>query len=387
MQYPQWLSPFVFNPNIPILGNLRWYGVMYLIGIFVWFVTMRHFIKRGDLKMPIDDNGGLYDLALYITLGIILGGRFGFFILYSPLTFIEAPWEIFGFIMQGQTVFNYMFFISLFGGLLFLLLGGPGALKEARIDSNKKKYASVLIGILIILASLFIIAAINIFPAGGVEMTGLMGMAFHGGITGVIVGLLLFCKKYNFTFLQLSDYIVVPAAWGLFFGRLGNFVNAELWGRRTSSWIGMRFPRYPEAGGYRAWKHLYARWMDTVKESGSEITNELLYPPHLFTAPRHPSQLYEAFLEGFVLFWLVFFVWKLTKNNTRLKPGIPTFTMIGGYGLFRFCIEFVREPDQWRLGWLTAGMAYSLPMFLISITVILMIIVSSQKTNTVLPKV
>lgn len=149
------------------------------------------------------------------------------------------------------------------------------------------------------------------------------GMSFHGGLIGVVVVGVLFARTRKKSFLMLADMGAVAAPPGLFFGRIGNFINAELYGRVTDAPWGMVFPG---AG------------------------------PH----PRHPSQLYEALLEGLILFVLLFFL--SFKVQTR---GMLIAVFLMGYGLARFFVEFFREPDAhigFVLGMLTMGQVLSLCM-------------------------
>ena len=168
------------------------------------------------------------------------------------------------------------------------------------------------------------------------------GMSFHGGLVGAIFGMWLFSKKYKIIFLQLTDKLVVAAPVGLFFGRLANFINMELYGRVTSSKFGIIFPN---AGNL----------------------------------PRHASQIYEAFLEGLVLFaimLLLFFFTNFSKNYGRLSG-----SFLALYGIFRLIIENFREPDE-QIGFLfkslTMGQALSLPLIFGGI---LLIIFSKKNTK------
>jgi phosphatidylglycerol:prolipoprotein diacylglycerol transferase len=155
------------------------------------------------------------------------------------------------------------------------------------------------------------------------------GMSFHGGMAGVILAFLLFCRKYKIVFLSLMDLIACATPIGLFFGRLANFVNGELYGRVTDAAWGMVFPH------------------------GGEL-------------PRHPSQLYEAALEGALLFALL--TWLLKRTSLRDKPGALSGVFLIGYGLSRILVECFREPDA-QLGFLfasaTMGQLLSLPMLII----------------------
>ena len=159
------------------------------------------------------------------------------------------------------------------------------------------------------------------------------GMSFHGGLIGAIIGMFLFCRLYKINFLQLTDIIAIIAPIGLFFGRIANFINMELYGRVTNSNFGVIFPN---AGDF----------------------------------PRHPSQLYEAFLEGILLFVILFFVSKF--SNAQEKKGAISGLFLIFYGLFRIIAENFREPDV-QIGFLvsgvTMGQILSLPLILIGIFV------------------
>jgi phosphatidylglycerol:prolipoprotein diacylglycerol transferase len=140
------------------------------------------------------------------------------------------------------------------------------------------------------------------------------GMSFHGGLIGTVIGILYLSWKQKLPALRIHDYVACVAPIGLFFGRLANFVNHELWGAPTNLPWAIRFPEY----------------------------NELLHQTVL-GPPRHPSQLYEAFLEGIVLFAIL--AWMFWKTQARYQPGKLVGTFGFFYGLFRFLVEFVREPD------------------------------------------
>ena len=157
------------------------------------------------------------------------------------------------------------------------------------------------------------------------------GMSFHGGFIGVIFAVIYSSKLFKIPILTFADLIAIVAPVGLFFGRLANFINGELFGRTTNHSFGIIFP------------------------NGGDL-------------PRHPSQLYEAFFEGIVLFiilWVMMYIFDLLK-----KPGLISSSFIFLYGLFRFFIEFFREPDQ-HIGLLyfefSMGQILSLPMILIGL--------------------
>jgi phosphatidylglycerol---prolipoprotein diacylglyceryl transferase len=157
------------------------------------------------------------------------------------------------------------------------------------------------------------------------------GMSFHGGILGVMAASFLFAYKTKRHFFELSDFLAPLVPLGLFLGRIGNFVNGELWGRVTNLPWGMVFP----------------------------LADRL---------PRHPSQLYEAFLEGIVLFVLLWWY----GSKPRPRSYVSAFFLIG-YGVFRSLCEFFREPDLQlgfiALGWVTMGQILSFIMILAGIII------------------
>ena len=138
----------------------------------------------------------------------------------------------------------------------------------------------------------------------GIHFTGLSGMSYHGGFIGVTAATYFFCRKYSIEFWKFTDFLVPSIPLGYTFGRIGNFINGELYGRATAMPWGMYFPM--------------------------DITNQL----------RHPSQLYEAFFEGLFLF---FMLWSIRKR--KLFNGFYLSVYIISYGMVRFFIEYVREPD------------------------------------------
>ena len=165
------------------------------------------------------------------------------------------------------------------------------------------------------------------------------GMSFHGGMVGTVLGILYLARKENLQWLRVHDYVACCVPFGLFFGRIANFVNHELWGAPVKSAVpwAVRFP---------------------------EVVQGLA----TLGPPRHPSQLYEAILEGLVLFVILW--WMFWKTQARYEPGklVGAFTFF--YGLFRFLIEFVREPDAQLVGFanstgLHMGQWLSLPMIIL----------------------
>ncbi len=160
----------------------------------------------------------------------------------------------------------------------------------------------------------------------GFHFTGLAGMSYHGGLIGVLLASVIFCHKYKINFWQFVDFLIPSIPLGYTFGRIGNFINGELYGRATTVPWGMYFPL--------------------------DMTNEL----------RHPSQLYEAFFEGVFLFIIL---WSVRKK--RVFNGLFLSIYLIGYGSVRFLIEYVREPDShlgFFLGFLTLGQILCIGMIL-----------------------
>ncbi|GAB7080928.1 prolipoprotein diacylglyceryl transferase [Megalodesulfovibrio paquesii] len=160
------------------------------------------------------------------------------------------------------------------------------------------------------------------------------GMSFHGGLLGIVLAAMLFSRLRKKPFFTIADFVCPLAPPGLFAGRMGNFINGELWGRPTDLPWGMLFPD-PAAGG----------------------------------VPRHPSQLYEALLEGVVLFVTLWFF-----SRTPRPRGAVTGLFLLCYGLFRGLVELVREPDAQlgylAFGWLTMGQLLSVPMILAGVGIL-----------------
>ncbi len=171
------------------------------------------------------------------------------------------------------------------------------------------------------------------------HFTGFQGMSYHGGVIGGALGVLFYSIRHKQSFFANADMMVTAIPFGYFFGRIGNFINAELYGRVTDSPIGMMFPGQDQ--------------------------------------PRHPSQLYEAFFEGLFLGILMWFVFRKMK----LKDGVRTGLYLFCYGFIRFFIEYFREPDA-DLGFIllnfTMGQLLCLLMMMIGVSFIL---IRSRKTT------
>ena len=238
--------------------SVRWYGIAYILGFLFTALIMWRLSKRWKISV---DEDALFTILLCVIVGVIVGARVGYCLMYGNGYYLSHPIEIL-FINQG-------------------------------------------------------------------------GMSFHGGLAGALAGGAVAAKLTGIPFLTLADMGAIAAPVGLFLGRCANFINGELWGAVTDAPWGVVF------GGAAG------------------------------MMPRHPSQLYEALLEGIVLFCILFVL-------SRKTPPRPRGTFIGVflifYGLFRFLIEFVRQPDA-HIGylygdWLTMGQLLSAPVIIIGVVVL-----------------
>ncbi|MBP5747902.1 MAG: prolipoprotein diacylglyceryl transferase [Treponema sp.] len=268
IKYPTWIHPEIF-PNVPVLGLLRWYGLMYIFAFVTAFLILRKEKNEGALNTEgyaaTDD-----DIFSFIACGIIfllIGARVSSTLVYDTSgKYLKAPWLIFW-----------------------------------PFDSATKKF------------------------------TGLAGMSYHGGFIGGLVGTLLWCHWHKKPTLKWIDAIVVAIPAGYTFGRIGNFLNGELYGRITTMPWGVIF-RHAEPFSYS---------LDWVKEFAAQCKMVVPEGLKLIDLPRHPSQLYEALFEGLAVFLLL---WNVRKH----KPfdGFLTALYTISYGFVRFIIEYFREPDS-----------------------------------------
>jgi phosphatidylglycerol:prolipoprotein diacylglycerol transferase len=241
---------------------IRWYALSYIAGILLGWLYARRVIANerywgGPAPFTVADYD---DFVLWVTLGIILGGRIGYILFYNFVFFREHPIEM----------------LKVWNG----------------------------------------------------------GMSFHGGFLGCVLAVGLFSLKRNISFLSLGDITCAVGPIGLFLGRLANFVNGELWGRPT------------------------------------DVAWAMIFPLDRDQLPRHPSQLYEATLEGLVLFALLTI---LIRRGALKRPGLVIGAFAILYAVLRSFCESFREPDEQlkflfpnSLGgdWLTMGMLLSVPLFL-----------------------
>ncbi len=269
--------PFpAINPVLIHLGPfvVRWYALAYIAGLlFGWWYVKRLLVDRLLWKgppfsgKPPATKDQIGDFIVWITLGVILGGRLGFVLLYGTL--YCGFWH------------------------------GPacGGLPQAYLDNP-----------------------INIIAA----WQG--GMSFHGGLAGVVIAVVLFARRHKLNVLSLGDLAAAATPIGLFFGRIANFINGELWGKISDVPWAMVFPR--------------------------------ALPPGM---PRHPSQLYEAAMEGLLLFFILRFA--MYRWQIHRRPGLMLAWFLAGYGTFRFIAEIFRDSESKLFDWFSMGQALSLPMW------------------------
>jgi phosphatidylglycerol:prolipoprotein diacylglycerol transferase len=174
------------------------------------------------------------------------------------------------------------------------------------------------------------------WPFRNGHFTGLQGMSYHGGVIGCLIGIILCSKKQKYEVREIGDMFSAAIPLGYTFGRIGNFINAELYGRVTAGPLGMVFPlsEYDTVNRFSAkleWVREIAEKTGIALPAGAE---------GLVNLPRHPSQLYEAFFEGIVLWGIVWF-FRNRKPFKGFLMGLYAFC----YGFFRFFIEYFREPD------------------------------------------
>jgi len=169
------------------------------------------------------------------------------------------------------------------------------------------------------------------WPFRNGQFTGLMGMSYHGGAIGGLLAVIIFAKVKRFSFREIGDMYAASIPLGYTFGRLGNFINAELYGRVTTGPLGMVFPErttrlLPVSEG----------WVrEAAEKTGIAVSGGLV------NLPRHPSQLYEMLFEGVILWAIIWFF-----RNRKLFKGFLIGLYFAGYGVFRFFIEYFREPDE-----------------------------------------
>ena len=265
LNYPSWIHPQIF-PGVKFLGLLRWYGLMYVFAFLTAYFVLKKVAKEGALDSQ-NYKFSEDDLFSFITTGII-------FLLIGAIIGSTLIYDTTGIYWKKPW-------------LIFWPFDETG------------------------------------------QFTGLAGMSYHGGFVGGLIGMIVWCKHRKQSFWKWSDAMCTAIPLGYTFGRLGNFLNGELYGRITTMPWGMVFPGAERFSSKLEWVQDFAATIG-MDISGSRLVN----------LPRHPSQLYEAFFEGIVLFLIIWFTRKHKKFDGQLG-----LTYAGGYGFFRFFIEYFREPD------------------------------------------
>jgi phosphatidylglycerol:prolipoprotein diacylglycerol transferase len=299
------LKPYIFKVNDWIA--LRYYGLAYLAGFLAVFWMLRFLARRGLFVLKEEEIGDFVMLAA--LAGVFAGGRLGYILFYF------LPQHGFGALLADPLV-------------VFRVTEG--------------------------------------------------GMASHGGILGVMIVLWIYARRKKVSWTALGDGICIGAPIGLFFGRIANFINGELFGRVTDAAVGIKFPRAlflePPERQMAAWRAIYGAdpglanvppgktleaLCDAVRTKPA--VKEAIEP---FLTPRHPSQLYEALLEGALLFAILFWV---RMRWPKLPHGVITGLFFVLYAGFRIFVEQYREPDAALIGSLTEGQFLSLFMIAIGL--------------------
>ncbi|MCR5436808.1 MAG: prolipoprotein diacylglyceryl transferase [Treponema sp.] len=284
INYPSWIHPEIF-PGIKFLSIFRWYGLMYVFA----FVTAWFLLKKVAKEGALDSKN------------------------YKA---------------NEDDVFNFII-----TGIIFLLIGARLASTLIYNKYDPQNPYSV---------NYWTHPWLIFWPFEGKKFTGFAGMSYHGGFVGGLLGMIFWCKKHKQPVTKWIDAMVCAIPLGFTFGRIGNFLNGELYGRITTMPWGMTFPLAEK----------FSSSLDWVKTIAQKIGMDIS-KGGLVDLPRHPSQLYEAFFEGIVL-WLI--IWLLRKH--KKFDGMLACIYTGGYGLFRFIIEYFRQPDAdlgFRIGDKTAN--------------------------------
>lgn len=267
LNYPSWIHPEIF-PGVPVLNLLRWYGLMYIFAFVTAYFLLRHVQREGMLDEP-GKKATEDDIFSFIAFGIVL-------LLIGARVFSTLVYDTSGLYRHKPWLIFWPF------------------------DSETHKF------------------------------TGLAGMSYHGGFIGGLIAMIIWCYRHKRSTFQWIDAMSCAIPAGYTFGRIGNFLNGELYGRVTDVPWGMVFPYAEKFSASKEWVQQFAAKIGMAIPDGAALVN----------LPRHPSQLYEAFFEGFVL-WLI--IWLLRKH--KKWDGELASVYIIGYGLFRFIIEYFREPD------------------------------------------
>jgi phosphatidylglycerol:prolipoprotein diacylglycerol transferase len=175
-----------------------------------------------------------------------------------------------------------------------------------------------------------------IWPFSNGRFVGIQGLSFHGGVIGAAIGVAVYCYRHKIRILAAYDLVCRAIPFGYTFGRIGNFINAELYGKVSAGWFAMLFPHAEPVMAYHPWAQAIAA------KTGIDISGKIAV-----NLPRYPSQLYEAFFEGLVL---GLFLWFVIAPRKKFNGAVTAWFLMG-YGLVRFFIEYMREPDS-QLGFI-----------------------------------
>ena len=265
--YPAWIKPEII-PGLPV----RWYGFMYLVAFVVTYLLFMWQLRRKDgpkAALVPGEKDKVLDMFFWAIVGMLIGARAFAVTVYDPSGYyLQHPLQI----------------ILPFG----------------MVD-------------------------------GKVRLTGIAGMSYHGGVLGATIAIITYLKVKKLDVLAWGDMLVSGIPLGYTFGRLGNFINGELYGRITTAPWGMIFPNAESFPANQQWVKDYAA------SAGLPVP-----AAGLVNLPRHPSQLYEAFFEGLVL-WLI--LWFIVRRRRPYK-GFSIACYMLGYGIIRFFIEYLRQPDK-----------------------------------------
>ena len=260
--------------------------------------------------------------------------------------FINYPSWISPYVIKGLPIRWYaVMYVFAFATAYILFMG---LLKEKENRDIKKESAEDLfiycvIGLLIGASCLFYDDALYylshpwlvFWPFRNGEFVGLPGMSYHGGVIGAIVAGLIYTKVKKISFLRFADLITSAIPFAYTWGRLGNFINGELYGRVTTSRMGMVFPTAERFSTAHQWVRSVADTVGIVYSPGDYVN-----------LPRWPSQLFEAFFEGIVLGIIIWFVVRKIKKKMNMADGTILASYLMGYGLIRFILEYFRQPDS-----------------------------------------
>ena len=282
LEYPSWLRPEV----IPGLKVPRWYSLMYIVAFYTTYLLMRYQSRHGNQENQKSRVKGTN--------------------MSSKLKDLPYPEEYivsyFMWCLVCMLIFIRLIYVIFYDPDRFYYLSRPWLIW---------------------------------WPFRGGEFVGLQGLSYHGGVIGVVLGMWLFCLRYKMSFLVWADAMTVSLPLGYTFGRLGNFFNGELYGRVTTVPWGMVFPQAEQIGDAMPTR------LEWVQQMAAKIGMEL--QGQTINLPRHPSQFYEAFGEG-ILLWLV--LWFLVRPRSPY-PGFSSGCYLIGYGLVRFVLEYLRQPDSY----------------------------------------